>query len=137
MTRRIIRTATTAIALMALAAPTALARPADIPPAVAKAAAAAQHEQDLRAPDAVDAATSHKQAGHAYATSGHPYATSGYPTRPPQGEQISPRPDTPPQAPADPSVAWKLIGLGIAGILAAAIAVLVSRTRRSWRSRIA
>ena len=45
MPRSIIRTATTAIAIAALAAPTALARPADMPPAVAKAAAAEQHKQ--------------------------------------------------------------------------------------------
>lgn len=132
MTRRIIRTATTAIAIVALAAPTALARPADMPPsAAAAAAAAAQREQDMRSPDAIDAATSHKQARL-------PSEASQYPTRPAQGEQANPRPETPPQAPADPSVAWKMIGLGIAGLLAAAaIAVLVSRTRRSARARIA
>ena len=45
MPRSIIRTITTAIAIAALAAPTALARPADLPPAVAKAAAAEQHKQ--------------------------------------------------------------------------------------------
>jgi hypothetical protein len=128
MTRRIIRTATVALAAAALAAPTAMALPADMPPS---ASAATQQEQDVRLPDAVEAASSHKQAGH-------PYATSGYPTRPAQGEQANPRPETPPQAPADPTVAWTMIGLGIAGLLAAAaIAVLVSRTRRSGRARIA
>jgi hypothetical protein len=131
MTRRIIRTATTAIAIVALAAPTALARPADMPPSAAAAAAAAIREQDMRSPDAIDAATPHKQARL-------PSEASQYPTRPAQGEQANPRPETPPQAPADPSVASKMIGLGIAGLLAAAaIAVLVSRTRRSARARIA
>jgi hypothetical protein len=42
MTRRIIRTATIAIAIAALAAPTALAHPADPSEAVLKAAAAAE-----------------------------------------------------------------------------------------------
>ena len=45
MPRSIIRTLTTAIAIAALAAPSALARPADTPPAVVKAAAAEQHTQ--------------------------------------------------------------------------------------------
>ena len=132
MSRRIIRTTTVAIAVAALGAPTALALPPDMPPAVAEAtAAASEQKQDARSPDAIDAATSHRQAGH-------PYATSGYQTRPAQGEQANPRPETPPQAPADSSVTWKMIGLGIAGLLAAAaIAVLVSRTRRSARARIA
>jgi hypothetical protein len=128
MPRSIIRTATTAIAIAALAAPTALARPAETPPAVEKATAAAQHKQDARSPDAIDAATSRKQAGH-------PYATSGYPTSRAQGD---PRLETTPEAPADSSVAWSMLGLGIAGLLIiAAIAGLASRTRRSGRARIA
>ena len=69
MPRRIIRTATTAIAIAALAAPTALARPADMPPAVAKAAAAEQHKQARLA------------------------QLQTYPTRPAQGEQANPRPE--------------------------------------------
>ena len=48
MPRSIIRTITTAIAVAALAAPTALARPADLPPAVAKAAAAEQQQAGPR-----------------------------------------------------------------------------------------
>ena len=149
MTRRIISTITTAIAIVALAVPTALARPADAP---AKATVA-QPTQDERArganvgaytpgaipavayrsggaytPDASDAATSHKQARH-------PYATSGYPTTRVQGDS---RPATTPEAPADASIAWSLIGLGIAGLLIiTAIAGLASRTRRDGRARIA
>lgn len=156
MTRRIISTITTAIAIVALAAPTALARPADRP---AKATVA-QPKQDGRAsgtnvgaytpgaipavsypsggaytPDASDAATSHKQARHPHATNGHPYATSGYPTTRVQGD---PRPATTPEAPADPSIAWSMIGLGIAGLLIiTAIVGLASRTRRNGRARIA
>jgi hypothetical protein len=45
------RTATIAVAIAALAAPTASARPADMPPAVAKAAAADQHKQNRRPHD--------------------------------------------------------------------------------------
>jgi hypothetical protein len=114
MTRRIIRTATTALAIAALAAPTALARPADMPPSVAKATAAAQHEQAARS------------------------ATSEYPTRPAQGEQANPRPEVPAQPIADRGIAWETIGLGIAGSLLAltAIAGIASRARRSGRARI-
>ena len=87
MTRSIIRTITTAIAIAALAAPTALARPADMPPAVAKAAAAEQHKQDppRPAPDA----TRRVRA---------------------QGEQANPRPEpaatAAPSAPAERDIAW-------------------------------
>ena len=48
MPRSIIRTITIAVAALALAAPTALARPADIPPAAATAATAEQNNQDAR-----------------------------------------------------------------------------------------
>ena len=114
MPRSIIRTITTAIAIAALAAPTALARPADTPPAVAKAAAA----------------TSHKQARLAS-------AANEYPSRPAQGEQANPRPETAPQPAADSGIAWSMIGLGIAGLLAAAaIAGIVGRTRHAARARI-
>ena len=156
MTRRIISTITTAIAIVALAAPTALAQPAD-PPAKATVA---QPKQDGRArgtdvgvytpgaipavsyhsggaytPGAGDAATSHPQARHPHASSGHPYATSGYPTARVQGDL---RTATTPEAPADPSIAWSLIGLGIAGLLIiTAIAGLASHTRRTGRARIA
>ena len=118
MTRSIISTLTTAIAIAALAAPTALARPADLPPAVAKAAAAEQH----------------KQARLAQA--------NPYPTRPAQGEQANPRPDattttaTTPVAERD--IAWTRIGIGLVGSLLAlsAIAGIVKHTRRSGRARI-
>ena len=156
MTRRIISTITTAIAIVALAAPTALARPADQP----ATATAAHPKQDARphdtnvgaytpgaipavsyrsggayTPDASDAATSHKQARDSHATKGHPYATSGYPTARVQGDL---RPATTPEAPADPSIAWSMIGLGIAGLLIiTAIAGIASHTRRNGRARIA
>jgi hypothetical protein len=157
MTRRTISTITTAIAIVALAAPTALARPADQP---AKATVA-QPKQDGRArgtnvgaytpgaipavsypsggartPDASDAATSHKQARHPHATTGHPSETSGHPSA--TSVQSDPRPATTPEAPADPSIAWSMVGVGIAGLgIITAIAILASRTRRNGRARIA
>jgi len=122
---RSIRTITTAIAIAALAAPTALARPADMPPAVAKAAAATQ-QQDAR--------------------SG---ATDGYPERPVIDRPSAPptaRPDTAPRpAPdvtpkpvADDGIAWTTIAIGIAGGLLAigAIAGITTRTRRTGRTRV-
>jgi hypothetical protein len=122
MTRSIIRTITTAIAIAALAAPTALARPADTPPAVVKAAAVEQHKQARLAADA-----------------------DGYPERPvidrpsppPARPDITPEPVTPKPV-ADDSVAWTTIGLGIAGGLLAigAIATIATRTRRTGRTRI-
>jgi hypothetical protein len=119
MTRRIIRTITTAIAITALAAPTAFARPADTPPAVAKAAAAATQQQAARSA-----------------------AVSDYPPRPAQGEQANPRPDatttTATKALAERDIAWTTIAIGIAGTLLAigAIAGITIRTRRTARARI-
>jgi hypothetical protein len=115
----ITRTATIALAIAALAAPTALARPDSMPPTVAKAAATAQPKQAERSA-----------------------AVSDYPTGPWQGEQAIPRPETTTtaatQAPAERDIAWTTIGIGIAGSLLAlgAIAGIVKRTRRSARARI-
>jgi hypothetical protein len=118
MTRRIIRTATIAIAIAAFAAPTALARPADMPPAVAKAAAATKHKQDARSAE-----------------------TDGFPTRPVIDRPSPPpnsRPHTTPTAPADPGIAWTTIAIGIAGslLVIGVIAGITSRTRRTGRARI-
>ena len=124
MPRSIIRTITTAIAIAALAAPTALARPADMPPAVAKAAA--QNKQNARSTD-----------------------SGGFPARPVIDRPSAPptaRPDiTPQSAPgstpqpaADDGTAWTTIAIGIAGGLLAigAIAGITTRTRRTGRTRI-
>ena len=115
----ITRTATIALAAAALTAPTASARPADMPPAVAKAATAAQHKQAERSADVGD-----------------------YPTRPAQGEQANPRPDATTtaatKAPAERDIAWTTIGMGVAGSLLAlgAIGGLVRHTRRGGRARV-
>ena len=116
MPRNIIRTAATAIAIAALAAPTALARPADMLPAGAKAAAAAQNKQDARSADA-----------------------DGFPTRPViDRSPANLQRDATPQAPTDPGSNWTTIAIGIAGSLLAlgAITGITSRTRRSGRARI-
>jgi hypothetical protein len=115
MPRSIIRTIAIAIAIAALAAPTALARPADMPPAVTKAASAEQHKQARRA------------------------QLNPYPTRPAQGEQANPRPETPPQAAAVADGGWDTVGLWSAvGLLAlaAAVAVMTSRARRIRHGRL-
>ena len=115
----ITRTATIALAAAALAAPAASARPADMPPAIANAAATAQPKQAERSADVGD-----------------------YPTRPAQGEQANPRPDASTTAatrtPAERDIAWTTIGIGIAGSLLAlgAIVGIVKRTRRTGRARI-
>jgi len=135
MPRSIIRTITTAIAIAALAAPTALARPADTPPAVAKTAAAVQHKQDARSPDAIDAAAKHEQDARSA-------AIDGYSERPMIDRPSAPsnsRPDTSSKAAADHGIAWTTIGFRIAGSLLAigAIAGIASRARRTGRARIA
>jgi hypothetical protein len=115
MPRNIIRTVTIAIATAALAAPTALARPADMAPAVAKAAA----------------------AEHARLAQVNPY-----PTRPAQGEQANPRPDTTttvaPSAPVERDIAWTTIASALAGgmLALAAAGGSVRHTRRNGRARI-
>jgi hypothetical protein len=120
MTRRITRTVTIAIATAALVAPTALARPADAPPAVAKAAADA------------DAAKRREEFRLARA--------EAYPTRPAQADHVSPRPDTATSAlPSDRDVAWTTLVLVIvAGLLVlAAIGGIIRHARAGGRSGVA
>jgi len=113
MPRSIIRTVTIAIATAALAAPTALARPAEAPPAVAE---------------------QHKQARLAQ--------INPYPTRPAQGEQANPRPEptatTASVAPVERDTAWTTIAFAIAGgmLALAAIGGIVRHTRRGGRARV-
>jgi hypothetical protein len=115
MPRSIIRTITTAIAIAALAAPTALARPADVPPAVAKAAAVEQHKQARLA------------------------QINPYPTRPAQGEQANPRPEptttAAPNAPAERDIPWTTIAIWLAALVA--IAGIVRHARHIGRTRVA
>ena len=114
MPRSIIRTVTIAIATAALAAPTALARPAEAPPAVAKAATAEQHKKARLA------------------------QVNPYPTRPAQGEQANPRPEptatTASVAPVERDIAWTTIAGGMLAL--AAIGGIVRHSRRGGRARI-
>jgi hypothetical protein len=139
MTRSIVSTITTAIAIAALAAPTALARPADLPPAVAKAAATEQHKQDpiadIHAPLARAAARAARNSSGA--TAGGQYTPGAIPA------VSHPRPITAARAAQAPDsssgVSLTAIGLGIAGslLVIVAIAGIVSRSRRTGRARIA
>ena len=135
MPRSIIRTVTTAIAIAALAAPTALARP-DTPPAVAKAAAAAKHKQDARStggkvgmytPGATPAVT---YTSDTNAETARPQP--GPPTWPTDPEPISAA-RAGNVSHGDNGVAWTTIGLGIAGslLVLGAIAGITSRPRRA------
>jgi hypothetical protein len=105
MTRRSIvtRTATIALAAAALASPTALARPAETPPSVAKAATVEQHKQARRSANA-----------------------NGFPTGPvidrPSYSSDS-RPDAVPTAPADRGNTWATIGIALAAGLLAIVAI--------------
>ena len=112
LTSIITRSATIALATAALAAPAASARPADLPPAPR---AAEQQRQDSGSTN-----------------------PAPYPTRPAQGEQANPRPDTTAAAPAARGIAWTTITIGMAGSLLAigTIAGRTRRTRRTGRSRI-
>jgi hypothetical protein len=138
MPRSIIRTATTAIAIVALAAPTALARPTDTPPAVAKATAAAKHKQDARSPDATDAATRPMvdRPSNSAADSATRPPLAGPPTWPVNPQPIAPAHGA--KVVDDGGVDWAPIALGIVGGLLAvgAVAVLTTRRRR-MRVRLA
>jgi hypothetical protein len=122
------RTATITLAAAALAAPTAIARPADTPPT----ATAAVQEQDLRAVDARDAAAKPRDAREAAAR-----PLPGPPTWPTNPQPIN----SVPAAEATDSgngIGWATIAIGIAGSLLAvgAIAGIAGRTRRAARARI-
>jgi len=113
---RITRTLTTAIAIAALAAPAAQARPADVPAV----------QQDMRASVATAAAQQAKQRplGHAGDADWNAVPQPSADTRP-----ISPAPVS---APADDGgVGWTTLGLGIFGVLLAAGGIAAVYTRRS------
>ena len=112
MPRRITRTITTAIAIAALAAPTALARPADMPPAVAKAAAE-QHKQAQEFP------TRPIIDRRSYPPNARPAATTV----------------TAPNPTRDPGTPWITIAGIAAGLLG--IAAIATGARRTERTRIA
>jgi hypothetical protein len=152
MPRSIIRTATTAIAIAALAAPTALARP-DAPPAAVAKATVAQNQQDARSheenvgaytPGATPAVSYRSGGAHTPgATPAVSYRSGGAYTPGATPAVSYPRPVAPARAVHAPDsssgVSTTTIWLGIAGSLLAigAIAGMTRRTRRTGRARIA
>jgi hypothetical protein len=142
----ITRTATLALAAAALAAPTASARPADTPPAAAKAASV-EHKQARRSASAgtqskqdpiadIHAPLARVAAANARAQDPARRRLPGPPTWP-----VNPQPITPSHTvnnPASSAVHPTTIGLGIAASLLAiaGIAGIAQRSRRVQRARI-
>ena len=127
-TRSIHRTtivAMLACALLAIAAPVAAAGPADMHASFAEAAAKAQQKQDLRSPDARDAAVK--------TTTTPP--VPGAPTWPVNPEPIAPAPVV--QA-TDDGLDWTTIGLGFGGslLVLGGIAGAVLHSRRVARGQV-
>ena len=93
----------------------------------AQAAAQAQQRQDLRSPDAIDAAQ-HPRKTQAVDAPGATVVDS----------QSTRTPVAPAAAPTDDGVDWVTIGIGLAGTLLVlgGIAVVTSRTRSTPRTRV-
>lgn len=142
----IARTLIAALAVTALAVPAAQAQPADMHASFAQAAAKSQQQQDLRSPDAIDAA---RLRGHAAAAVNAPGATAAdSATRPAPRSQpapptwpVNPPPITPAhtvKAVDDGGIDWMPITLGIlGGVLAVGAVVLTTRRRRTHGVRLA
>ena len=130
----IVRTLTAAIAIATLAAPTALARPADIPPPVAQAAAKAYNQPDPRSPDT---AIRHQGPWSSLpgenTTSTRPKPLPGPPTWPVNAQPLTPAPAAK-ATDGGNGVDWATIGLGVAGSLLA-LGGLAALTRRTQRVR--
>jgi hypothetical protein len=125
-----------ALAIGALAAPAAAqAQPPDMHASTATALAQAHQKQDLRSPDARDAALRPRRAGEPFSGS----APQGMPAWPANPQPITPAPATPVADDGNP-VDWPTIALGIAGSLIAVAglgAVMNRRSRRTQRVRVA
>jgi hypothetical protein len=111
------RTLATAFAIGALAAPAAQARPADIHAPLA-GAAQADKKQDMRSPDARDAA-------------GNRRPLPGPPTWPANPQPIDPAPAV--QTADGSGIDWAPIAMGIAAGLAAIAGLFVLNSRRMRR----
>ena len=121
-------TLTAALAALLLAAPAATAQPADMHAQLGQSAAAA-NTQDLRSPDARDAALNAVRPAPAVNAPGATAVDS---------QSKLPAAHSAPVAPADDGVDWTTIALGIAGSLIAVggIALLANRrTRQTHRVR--
>jgi hypothetical protein len=140
---RSIRTITTAIAIAALAAPTALAQPADIHAPLAKAASDS-HKQHLRSPDTRDAAPATTPSDRNTArpdTTGSPNLTSAADRALAQERYYmsygEPEPLTRPQSPVpSDDTPWLPIALSItAGLVIVATSATQLRRLRLRRHR--
>ena len=153
----ITRTLAAALAIAALGASAAQAQPADMHASTAIAAAKARQKQDLRSPDARDAAQNRRDAGTAtqkqdlrsadardaaqnprIAGEPAPRALPGAPTWPSHPQVIAPAAKPAPVS-SNPGVDWLPIAIG-AGLSLLAMAVLVAfnnrRVRRLQRVRV-
>ena len=134
-----------ALATLAIAAPAAaVAQPADMHASTAQAAAQAQQRQDLRSPDAIDAAQ-HPRKAQTIDAPGATVVDSQSTTTPVAPGQptwaVNPQPIPPATAPAavksGDGTDWATIGLGIAGTLLVlgGLAVATNRLRPAPRTR--
>jgi hypothetical protein len=141
------RTLAAVLAATAIAAPAgATAKPVDMHASTALAAAQAQHRQDLRSPDAADAARHPRKSPVAVDARGATAVDSQSTTEPVAPGQptwaVNPKPIAPAPAPAvaksDDGVDWLTIGLGIAGTLLVlgGIVAVTNRSRRLPRARL-
>ena len=127
-----IRTLAAALAVAAVAAPGAQAKPAAVNPAQADmhaSTALAQPKQDLRSPDARDAAKPHVRGPAMTPAAPAP----GQPTWPKSPQVLIPPKTTQPAAHADTGADWEAIGIGVAGSVLAISGVGLVASRRSRR----
>jgi hypothetical protein len=147
------RTAIIALAVVALAAPAASARPSDLSPVHTDTSVPAPEAQDLRSADAIDAATrAAPGAQDLRSADAIDAATRAAPeaqdlrsadaidaaTQAALDSQANTAADTTPQASAERGIAWTTIAIGIVSSLLALgiIAGISSRMRRTARARI-
>ena len=141
------KTLTAALAALAVATPAAVAKPVDMHASTAQAAAQARQGQDLRSPDAIDAAQHPRKSPVVVNTPGASAVDSQAKTAPVAPGQptwaVDPQPIPPAPAPAaatsDDGVDWTTIGLGIAGTLLVlgGIVAVTNRLRPTPRTRAA
>jgi hypothetical protein len=121
----ITRTLAAALAIGALVAPAAQAQPADMHASTALAAARAQQKQDMRSPDARDAALHPREVGKAA------------PRSLPAAQTIAPAATT--ETTNGSGVDWASIAVGVAAsllVMAGLVAINSRRTRRLHRPRV-